>query len=632
MQGLLRTRSGLIFIALAAILLLLANNLLFSGWRIDLTESKLYTLSDESRKVVSNLQEPLTLTLYFSQKGTAELPALRNYARRVQELLGEYANIAGDNIQFSVVDPQPFSEEEDAASAAGLQGIPSGVRGDEIYFGLVGRDQHDNEEVIQFFQPDKEQFLEYELTRLVYKLSHPKQPRVGIISALSLNGGFDYMTQQQSPAWVVVQQIEDLFDIEWIPEDAEQIAGDIDMLLLVHPKGLSDATLLAVDQYALSGGKVLAFVDPMAEAESSPAMMMPTSKRSDLEPLLSAWGVKLVEGKILGDYANSMVVSMGNRQGPVRHIGLMGLGPESLNQGDVVLSGLESVNLSSVGILQPLDGATTTIEPMITSSAESAPLDASLWQTLRNPEDLMKGFVPTGEHYTLAARISGPAKTAFPDGIEIETSVENESEADNTSNTETKTETRKVASTIKSADTIHVVVVADTDVLSDRLWVQVQDFFGQRIVTPWADNASLLVNLLENLSGSAELINVRSRGRYSRPFTKVEDLRRDAEERFLEQQKNLEAKLSETESKLVELERAREGGDGSVLSAEQEAELKKFAEEKLKIRKELREVQHQLDQDIEALGSQLKFINIFLIPLLLVGLVVIGRKLRPQAI
>lgn len=630
MKNMMHSKTGLIVILAIFIIFSLLSARLFNGVRFDLTEGQLYTLTDETQKILSELDSPVTLKLYFSEKATAELPGLRTYAHRIKELLDEYKTLAGGKLKVAFVDPIPFSEEEDEASAAGLQGVPVGIRGDEIFFGLVGTNDSDGEEVISFFQPDKEQFVEYELTKLIYNLSNPELPVVGIVSGVNINGGFDYMTRQRQPAWVVMQQMEDLFDVRPLADDIDEIDSEIDILLLVHPKNLSQQMLFAIDQFVMKGGRTLVFVDPFAEADQPPAPMAATaSRRSDLAPLFTEWGIALQEEHIVGDFANSLVVNMGGGRNPVRHIGLLGLDAGAFNAEDVVMAGLESINLSSVGILDSLEGATTTVVPLIQSSVESQPLVADRLNELQNPEALMESFAPTGKQYTLAARITGAANTAFPEGVEIE-EQEAVAEEPDVADGEPVMVKRLLVPEVLENSNINVIVVADTDVLSDRLWVQVQQFFGQRVVSPWADNAGFLVNALENLAGNEDLINIRSRGRFSRPFTKVEALRRNAEEQFLAQQQVLQEQLQETEAKLLELEQVRGDADSAILSEEQELELARFQDEKIKIRKELRDVQHQLDRDIESLGTELKMINIFLVPLLLTLLLVLMRVIRKR--
>lgn len=624
----------IIFLLMFGIILLSSKVLI--GLRMDLTEHKLYTLSDGTRNILSKLENPVTLTLYFSDKATQQLPALRTYAQRVIELIGEYETLAKGKLVFKQVDPEPFSEAEDEAALAGLQGVPGSVQGDEIYFGLVAKNDQGAQEVIPFMQPGKEAFLEYDLTSLIASLSKSSRPKIAIYSGVDLKGGYDYMTQQQKPEWHMLSLLQDNFELEWIDDAATSIEG-ADALLLVAPQNLPDGIKFAVDQYVMAGGKTMVFLDPFVESMMGMSQM-PSVQRADLADLLPIYGIKLRENEFVTDFTNSMVVGVGQDRQAVRHIGLLGMNPDALNSADIALQGLESVNWSSVGILDAVEGTTAIVTPLIQSSDQSQPRDPNLLATLQNPETLLKEFAPTGERYTIAARVTGSAKTAFPDGLEIkvqkpapEDAAAKPAEGEAAEAPKMIEVAEKLTPTLLSTDKLQLLVVADSDVLTDRLWVQAQEFFGQRIVSAWADNGSFLLNALEHLSGNEDLLSIRSQGRFNRPFDKVEALRREAEERFLKHQESLQQELSSTEEKLVALEQARKEGDGSLFTPEQEAELVKFQEEKLKIRKQLRDVQHQLDQDIEMLGTNLKLLNIFLIPALICILLLIATMRRRVA-
>jgi ABC-type uncharacterized transport system involved in gliding motility auxiliary subunit len=604
---------------------IVVSSISLSGARWDLTENGLYTLSEGTETILGKLEQDVSLTFYFSDKATSQLPALRTYALRVEEMLSEYVSMSDGKITLTKVDPEPFSEAEDEATLAGLQSVPGGTRGDEVYFGLVAKNAAGNEEVIPFIQPSKESFLEYDLTRLISTLSRTSQPTVGIYAGVDMKGGVDYMTRQSKPEWAAVQYINEGFDIEWIEDDATSIEG-IDVLLLVGPQNISESLEFAIDQYVLGGGKALVFVDPYMETMAQMAGM-PSVQSSELSNLFEAWGVQMRAGEFLTDFENSMVVSLGAGKSPARHIGLLSMGPDALAEDDVVLFGLENLNFSSAGILEPIEGAGTKFESVISSSEQSQPRPSDMLTTLHDPQALLSGFVPTGETYALAARISGAAKTAFPEGLLIEQTPEvavSESGEEGEADVAAASVQELLMPKHQSNENIQVIIVADTDVLSDRLWVQVQNFFGQQIVSPWADNGSFLLNGLENLSGQAELISIRSQGRFSRPFERVDALRRDAEERLLAQQELLEEELNNTEETLIALESARDETDGAMFTQEQEDELLKFQQQKLKIRKQLRDVQHQLDQDIEQLGTKLKLINILLIPGLICLIAVFG--------
>jgi ABC-type uncharacterized transport system involved in gliding motility auxiliary subunit len=429
---------------------------------------------------------------------------------------------------------------------------------------------------------------------------------------MEISGNIDMQTFQPVPGWVVVDQLGELFELQPIDTQATEIPAAVEVLVVVHPKSLGEETLLAIDQFVMKGGRLLAFVDPLAEMDRprqpDPIMAMQGNQGSDLNQLLSAWGVVMRQGKVIGDAQVALEVSGGPSGRPLRHLGILGLLEANLSADDVVTAALSNINVTSAGILDIAEDATTTIEPLMRSSAYAMPLDASQLAFMSSPEDLQQGFSPTGDRYVLAARISGPAQSAFGDRVaETPGAIE------------------------KSVD-INVIVVADTDILSDRLWVQVQNFFGQRIASPWANNGDFVTNAVDNLIGSSALISVRSRGRFTRPFEVVQDLRRQAESRYLENANDLQAQLSETERKLSELSAERSDNNLLALSPEQEAALDQFQQEKLRIRKQLRDVRHQLDRDIEFLGTTLKFLNIFLLPLLLtLMLAMVHYLVRRQA-
>jgi ABC-type uncharacterized transport system involved in gliding motility auxiliary subunit len=598
---------GLVLLAVAFLVFTLVNNLWFSGARLDLTENKLYTLSAGSEAIIGRIDEPLNLYFFFSEKASQDLTTLRAYANRVRELLQEYELLAGGKIRLTLVDPEPFSEAQDQAAAFGLQAVPVNNAGDELYFGLAATNALDDQQVIGFFQPDKEEFLEYEISKLIQNLQVIEKPRIGLLSSLQMQGDMDMNTFATTPAWIIADQLAEAFDIESIGRDAETLPERLDVLMLVHPNNLSESLLESIDQFALAGGRVLVFVDPLAEAQVPQANPMmpaaPVNLPSDF-PLLSHWGVVLQADKVLGDAQQALTVGGADGQ-PIRHLGILGMQQENFNLDDVTLSSLETLNLSSAGILDLLEDRTTTIEVLIASSEFAMPMDRIRFETLSDPADLQMDFKATGIRYPVAVRITGPVVTAYPDN-------------DMAAATDGVTDAATGVVSEETMGQLNVIVVADTDILSDRLWVQVQDFFGQRVASPWANNGDFVTNAVENLAGSSDLISIRSRGRFSRPFDVVQDLRREAEARYLTSANDLQAQLADTERQLSELQASRDGQTQLSMSPEQESALLQFQAQKLRIRKELRDVRHQLDKDIEALGTTLKFINIALLPLLLV--------------
>ncbi|MDZ7888125.1 MAG: Gldg family protein [Pseudomonas sp.] len=595
MKKLMYSSAGLLVIALAFLAFNMLARVGLSDWRLDLTEQKLYTISAGTEKVLAEIEQPVELYFFYSDQASKDLPTLRNYAKRVEEMLKAYERAAEGKLKLHIVDPQPFSAEEDQAAEFGLQAIPLNAGGDKLYFGLAGRVGDGVPQAIPVFALDQEEFLEYDLSRLVQSLAKPERPVIGVLSGLPLNGGFDMQTRQPSQPWMVMEEIRQQFQIESLKAGIDQIPEKVSVLLLVHPKDLPEQSLYAIDQFVLRGGKLLAFVDPYSEIDSG--MPMPgeeaASKTSDLPALFKAWGVQLLPDQVVTDGAYAMALSMGEGQRAVRHAAFLSLPRAALDQSDVSTAGLETLTLASAGILEPLAGAKSRFTPLLQSSVYAMPVDSKRLALLQNPEELIRELQPTGQRYAMAARISGPAETAFANGIEG----------------------RKDG--LKSADNINVIVVADTDLLSDRMWVQVQDFFGQRMPQPWADNASFTINALDNLSGSDALISVRSRGRFSRPFEVVDALQRTAEVKFREQEAELQQRLAATEQQLASLQQSDDPAQSPQLTPEQQATLQQFMAEKVRIRKELRDVRFQLNADIDALGRSLKLVNIALVPLLL---------------
>lgn len=595
MKKLMYSSAGLLVIALAFLAFNMLARVGLSDWRLDLTEQKLYTISAGTEKVLAEIEQPVELYFFYSDQASKDLPSLRNYAKRVEEMLKAYERAADGKLKLHIVDPQPFSAEEDQATEFGLQAIPLNSSGDKLYFGLAGRVGDGVPQAIPVFSLDQEEFLEYDLSRLVQSLAKPERPVVGVLSGLPLNGGFDMQTRQPSQPWMVMEEIRQQFQIESLKAGIDQIPEKVSVLLLVHPKDLPEQTLYAIDQFVLRGGKLLAFVDPYSEIDSG--MPMPgdeaASKTSDLPALFKAWGVQLLPDQVVTDGAYAMALSMGEGQRAVRHAAFLSLPRAALDQSDVSTAGLETLTLASAGILQPLASAKSHFTPLLQSSVYAMPVDTKRLALLQNPEELIRELQPTGQRYAMAARISGPAETAFANGIEG----------------------RKDG--LKYADNINVIVVADTDLLSDRMWVHVQDYFGQRMPQPWADNASFAINALDNLSGSDALISVRSRGRFSRPFEVVDALQRTAEVKFREQEAELQQRLAATEQQLASLQQSEDPAQSPQLTPEQQATLQQFMAEKVRIRKELRDVRFQLNADIDALGRSLKLVNIALMPLLL---------------
>ena len=602
--------SGLVL----ALVLLFAVNIFsgaaFTSARVDLTENGLYTLSQGTRATLRKLSEPVSLRFYLSRDLITQVPGLSGYATRVRELLEEYRRVADGKITLQIVDPEPFSEEEDRAVGHGLRGLPMNEGGDAIYFGLVASNSVDDEDVISYFAPSREQFLEYDLTKLIYALANPQRDVVGLLSTLQMSGAqAQFQTPgTMTPPWAVIEQIQQLFEVRDLDPQVP-IPGDIDVLMLVHPQHFPPSTLYAIDQYVLGGGRALVFADPHAESQPISALggVSEPDRRSHLGPLLAAWGVELEADKVVGDLSLAATVSMEKKgrmvtfQYPV----WMNAQPASFRSEDIVTGQLGNITFATAGVLHPIVGASTEFVALIQTSDNAKRFSSRMMSVLSDPEDLLREYRAEGEQFTLVARLSGPASSAYPDGPPA---VEPTSESE-----PAETEPHRSASEVD----INIIVVADSDLLHDRFWVQVQNLLGTRLMLPTAANGTLVVNALDNLTGSGDLISVRSRGNFLRPFDRINELRREAELRFREKEIELIERLQEAESRLVDLESRKQGSESIILSQAQQQEVTRFRAERLRIRGELRDVRRELRRNIEALQAWLKFANIALVPLLI---------------
>ena len=619
-------------VVLAAAVFLALNvfaNQALTRVRLDLTEHRLFTLSEGTRNVLEGLAEPVTLRLYVSRSLAARLPSVSGYVARVRDLLEEYEHAAGGKLILTVIDPEPFSEEEDRAVGYGLTGIPLLDGESTFYFGLVGTNTLDDQEVIPRFSPEREEFLEYDLTRMIHTLGQAARPVIGLLSTLPLDGQSRQAMMMGRPPqpWLILERIEELFEVRHLAAaDLERVEGDVDVLMVVHPKGLSGRARYAIDQFVLGGGRALVFVDPNAEGDMAAGVpgLPPIPGKSEFGDLLAAWGLELDTARTVGDLQIGADVQarVGERVTTIRYPPWINVPAPLLGRGDVVTAQLGNLTFGTAGALVPLPDAGVTVTPLAATTSEGAGLiDTNLVGPMADLEQLLRDFRPDGKQHLLAVRVGGTAKSAFPDGAPPAADEEAPGEAgaaeaagDATAESEEGDAGGAAAPHVGEGE-VNLIVVGDTDLMQDQFWVRQQDVFGQRIAIPISANASFVVNALDNLTGSGDLIGIRSRGRFLRPFTVVNRLRQEAELRYRDKEKELLDRLEETEARLTEL-RTGEGGE-VILTQEQRDAIVGFTSERLRIRRELRDVRHSLRQDIETLETTLKFINIGLIPIVI---------------
>lgn len=594
--------SAVIAIAVAAVLVIAFNvvsNTWLSGLRLDTTQSHAYSTSSQVKPLFAKIAEPITVRLYFS-RGIADVsPRHAVYYQRVRDLLQQYAKLSNGMIHLQFYNPEPFSDVEDSAVGYGLQAATLGPGGETGYFGLAATNSTDDEQVIPFFNLEREQFLEYDLAKLIYALSEPNRPKVGLISSLPLDG----MPQMRIRPWALMQQLREFFTVENLPNEFTEIPKDISILFLVQPEGLNEAAQYAVDQFVMNGGRALVFVDPNAESFGPEGMQQMQAEAPDLKgigKLMASWGVKMVDGKVVADRENAIRVNGGTPQRPVvsDYVAWLQLGAANVDPADAVTGTVKQLNIGTAGILEKAEGATTTVTPLISTGPQSMRLDREKVKGVPDVVALFRDFKPQNKKEMIAVRISGNAKSAFPAAVGGQ------------------------PYTATSKQPIQVIVVADTDILSDRFWTDSQQVMGQQVVIPTADNGAFVANALENLSGAPGLSSLRGRGAQSRPFLLVDDIRRDAETRYRESEQALTGRLTELQNKVKAMKPREDENGAAILSDQDKRTIESYRGDILSTRKALRDVQRALRENIDRLEGLVAFVNIAAVPIVF-GLILV---------
>ena len=634
--GIINNRGGAIAIGVVAIVLFIALNFgasSLTGARVDLTQDKLFTLSEGTRNILKSLNRPVTLKLYYSRQLGEAAPPFGLHASRVRDMLKEFASVSAGNLTNIEQDPEPFSEIEDTAVEAGLQGIPLDESGEKVYFGMIG-EAGDAKGVIPMFQIDRDRFLEYDLARMVSKLQNPDAARIGVWTSAPMFGDMTArMRGAPTEPWAVIKQMQGNFAVRQLVLP-EQLSEDVDLLILAHAAYLNDQELYAIDQYLMRGGKAMIFVDPFNEGAASQRFAVgAVPESSNLKKLFDAWGVSVTENMLAADLSLARLVNAGSEQQivPAPYVTWLQLGADSISSADLVTSNLNRLNLASAGAISLKDDAPLKGEPLLWTTTDSQLVDVKNISGQRpDIRGMVERFEASGEKQVLAMRLTGSVKSAFPDGApkEPESAKKEEPASDSGKPADEKaSQDKAVEEKVKpkphvaaSEEPLNLIVVADTDMLSNAFWVQIRQFYGRRFTTPVANNGDFVLNAVENLSGSSDLIALRSRGSAHRPFTKIEEMQEAAQEQFKSEEQRLMGQVEETEKKLLTLQGGpgpREGTDASkALTEEQKAEVQKFTDELLVTRKALRQVRHDLRKDIDSLRNRLSLLNIALVPFL----------------
>ena len=556
--------------------IMLANNI-FKGFRFDLTENKLYTLGDGTLNIINKLDDQIILNYYFSDSLTQEDTYLRAYAKRIKELLEEYQLRSKGKIKLNIIDPLPFSDEEDDAMKYGLQGVPSKTKEENIFFGLVAANRYDSYKIIKFFDPGKEAIIEYEITKVLYSILEIKKPKIGVMTSLPLFGGYNFTKNEPTPEWAIIQKLKPLFDIELIDKKTKSFE-EFEILFLVHPKKLSDENKKKVIDFYDNKGRILVLYDVYSEAdpEFQDPSLPPAGggiQSSDFQELLDRIGVSIDSSKVLLDRKYAIPVTSANSERPIKHAAILSFPKSSFNKNLNITNKLNSLTSAFSGSIINTN-MSNKFTPLISSSSDSSVTEKNVFRYMPDPSILLDKYKVTAETEVFAGLI------------------ENQNEK--------------------------AIVIADADITANYLWVRVQDFYGEQVLVPWASNGDLIINSLDYLSGGNTLASITSRESFSRPFTVVEDLKLTAEKIFNTEEARLQNKLALLQSKNNEL------------TDKNSVDYSAFQQELLKVRKELRDVRRNLNKEIDGLGSILKFVNIFLMPILLTIFIVLFSFYRKK--
>jgi ABC-type uncharacterized transport system involved in gliding motility auxiliary subunit len=612
---------------------------IFRDTRLDLTEQHLYSLSQGTRTLLGELTEPVRFRLFMSSGLTKQAPQLAAFAGRVRSLLDSYAAAAKGNIILEVIDPKPFSEEEDRAVAFGIDGF-TGVGGERLFFGLAATNSTTGRATISVFAPDRESFLEYDLTRLVSELGRRGKPVVALLDGLGLAGN----PMMRMPEQQVLTQMKQFFDVQPLSGEVEKLPNDTRVLMVVHPQDLSEKTLYTIDQWVMAGNATMIFVDPYAENQLGPRGIPSPNPTSNLGPLFNAWGVKFDTTRAIGDpdYALQTERNVGGRPVASQNLPWMALRGDALARDEAILAQLSAIVMTTAGAFETTkDGV--TLRPLVRASSAAVTLDATVaGDRTGDPRRLLVGLTKAPKPPILAARLTGTLDSAYPDGLKTEEKKPDEAKADEKKADEAKPEanaddakkdetkkdeTKTAGNTLKkSAKPANVILVGDADMLMDRNWVQMHTLFGQQVAQAFANNADFVINAIEQMAGGAALSDLRGRGVSWRPFELIQRMEAEADSKFRAKEQELTNQLKDTEQKLSQLPKSAEGSN-EVLTAEQAKTIEGFRTQLLAIRSQLRDVQFALRRDVDNLKNLVTALNVGAVPVL-VGAIVIAFGMR----
>jgi ABC-type uncharacterized transport system involved in gliding motility auxiliary subunit len=611
---------------LAMFLVLVAVNFIAAQFkqRIDLTSEKAYTLSKGTRSILSRLDTPVQIRFYVSQRATGMPVALKTYAQRVDDLLGEYKQASRGLIEVRRLDPEPDSDAEDSARLDGVQGQQL-LGGERVYLGLSVT-MLDQKQTIPFLAPERERLLEYDISRAIARVSETNKPTLGIMSSLPVMGTpmMPMAQQQRQEPWAFITELQRDFNVKQVEMTADKIPDDIQVLVVIHPRAISETSQFAIDQFVLRGGRLVAFLDPRAILDPMGQGMGAPASTSNLDKLLKAWGLSFDISNVVAD----MNYLAHTRQG--RAPAILILTDKAMDKEDIVTADADNVIMALAGTFSgtPAQGLKESV--LIESSANSQLVDSMMAQF--GGESIATNFSPSGKEFPLALRLTGKFKTAFPEG-KPKASKGGAEEEENEPNKQKKTEEKPAPTLKESTQDTSVVLIGDSDIVQDQIAVrELQNPFGPRWIMPANGNLAFAQSVVEQLSGDSDLIAMRSRASRERPFTVVKKIQADAEANYRSKIKELENSLTETQRKMNELQKGKENGQRFILSPEQQQELASFQQKEADVKAQLKTVRKEVRAEIDSLETRVKWLNIAAMPAVValsgIGLALFRRRQR----
>jgi ABC-type uncharacterized transport system involved in gliding motility auxiliary subunit len=588
---------AILFIAINTV----ATNIL-GARQIDLTSNKLYTISDGTRRTLANLEDTVRIRFYYSSEQATGYPAVQAYATRIRSLLQHYEALSGGKVKVEVINPTPYTEVEDEAVKEGMQGIPIDEAGARIYLGMYAAGGTEKTANIPFFNPQRAAFLEYDLTKIIYDLSHPKKPVVTVISGLPMRLGMTNYLVQPDQDWAILTQMEGFFEMQYQEDGFNRIPENTDVLMVVHPDNLNENDLLLIDQYLMEGRKAIIFTDPMSRVEGV------KSRKSELNKIIQAWGANMPENDIVGD--RSAAVRLPSDKGStlldtIANLTWLEIRGWGFTRKEVISSDLSLVRFITAGHFErhtqssTIPGAkkaesTLSWSPLITSSQDVTLLNTQKVNSTEDMGEFLEDFKAIGKAQVLAVKIEGKTHSAFPEKSKLKGFLS------------------------YSLEPSTLILVADTDILRNGLWVNQQRLYDKVLYVPIADNGAFVMNAVDYLAGSRDLIALRSRSDVAKTFERVDKLKRVAEVKFRAKEEALQARVKQMEIKLEELKTYSTMANASLPTSAQSKEISAFREQLIQIRTDLRDVRQNLHREISQLNAMVSFVNIALVPIIII--------------